>query len=283
MTDQKEETRMYMQLLEQECYIDATKEVEYPPMAISMGEFTMQTSKGLKTYPIPIGTEQNFSVISAPPKSKKTFFMSLLSAVYLKGELNGFGGELRGHRNGKCLIHFDTEQSEFHCSKIFRRVLDMTQMNSECYHTYGLRALSPKDRVDFIEYILFDKLDGKNIGVVLVDGIADLVNDVNNLEEANYIAQKLMRWSVKLHCHFSVVIHSNFGSDKMSGHLGSVLEKKTETQIQLELNTVNRDLVTVSCKRSRGFSFENFSFKVNKVGLPVVEGDFYDILKPNTF
>ncbi len=48
MTDQKEETRMYMQLLEQECYIDATKEVEYPPMAISMGEFTMQTSKGLK-------------------------------------------------------------------------------------------------------------------------------------------------------------------------------------------------------------------------------------------
>jgi len=30
---------MYMQLLEQECYIDATKEVEYPPMAISMGEF----------------------------------------------------------------------------------------------------------------------------------------------------------------------------------------------------------------------------------------------------
>jgi len=281
--EKKEETRMYMQLLEQECYIDATKEVEYPPMAISMGEFTIQTNKGLKSYPTPIGTYGNFSFVQAPPKSKKTFFISLLSAVYLKGSLNGFGGELKGHREGKCLIHFDTEQGTFHAQKVFKRVLDMTQMNSECYHTYGLRTLSYKERIDFIEYILFDKLDGNNIGVVVIDGIADLVSDVNNIEESNKVTQQIMRWSAKLNCHIVTVIHSNFGSDKPTGHLGSFLEKKAETQIQLELNTVNRDLVTVSCKRSRGFSFENFSFKVNKVGLPVVEGDFYDILKPNTF
>ena len=49
-------------------------------------------------------------------------------------------------------------------------------------------------------------------------------------------------------------------------------------QIQLEVNTVNKELVTVSCKRSRGFSFETFSFKVNDRGLPEIEGDLYDIL-----
>jgi len=88
-----------------------------------------------------------------------------------------------------------------------------------------------------------------------------------------------MKWSKELHCHIITVIHSNFGSDKPTGHLGSFLEKKTETQIQLELNTVNKDLVTVSCKRSRNASFETFSFKVNNFGLPEVEGAFYDPLK----
>lgn len=277
--EQTEIKRMYMQLLEKDCYIDATKELEYPPLALSFGEQTIQTRKGLKTYKIPIGTYGNFSFVQAPPKSKKTFFISLLSAVYLSGKLDGFGGDLEGHRNNKCLVHFDTEQGKFHAQTVFKRVLDMTGLNNECYHTFGLRALSYKERLDFIEYYLYDKMEGKNIGMVVIDGMADLVSDVNNIEESNLATQKIMQWSAKLNCHIVTVIHSNFGTDKPTGHLGSFLEKKAECQIQLELNTVNKDLVTVSCKRSRGFSFDNFSFKVNQYGFPVVEGAAYDPLK----
>jgi len=280
MTDgEKEIKRMHMQLLEDDCVIDASQDLEYPPLALSFGEQTIQTKNGSKTYSVPIGTYGNFSFVQAPPKSKKTFFISLLSAVYLKGKLPGFGGDLQGHRNEKCLVHFDTEQGKFHAQKVFKRVLDMTGLSKECYHTFGLRALSYKDRIDFIEYYLYDKMEGKNIGMVVIDGMADLVSDVNNIEESNRATQKIMEWSAKLNCHIITVIHSNFGSDKPTGHLGSFLEKKAETQIQLELNTVNRDLVTVSCKRSRGFSFDNFSFKVNQLGFPVVEGAAYDPLK----
>tara|TARA_R110000772_G_scaffold97563_3_gene196888 strand:+ start:203 stop:1060 length:858 start_codon:yes stop_codon:yes gene_type:complete len=277
--EEKEIKRMYMQLLEKDCYIDAEKDLEYPPLALSFGEQTIQTKKGLKTYPTPIGTYGNFSFVSAPPKSKKTFFISLLSAVYLKGTLDGFGGDLKGYRDGKCLVHFDTEQGAYHAQRVFKRVLDMTGLNKECYHTFGLRALNYKERIDFIEYYLYDKMEGKNIGLVVIDGMADLVSDVNNIEESNLATQKIMEWSARLNCHIVVVIHSNFGSDKPTGHLGSFLMKKTETEIQLELNTVNKDLVTVSCKRSRGFSFDTFSFKVNSLGYPVVEGCAYDPLK----
>jgi hypothetical protein len=280
MTDEEKEIkRMHMQLLEQDCYIDASKDLEYPPLALSFGQQTIQTKKGLKTYNVPIGTYGNFSFVQAPPKSKKTFFISLLSAVYLKGNLEGAGGNLKGHRDGKCLVHFDTEQGKFHAQKVFKRVLDMTGLSKECYHTFGLRALSYKERIDFIEYYLYDKMEGKNIGMVVIDGMADLVSDVNNIEESNLATQKIMEWSAKLNCHIVTVIHSNFGNDKPTGHLGSFLEKKAETQIQLELNTVNKELVTVICKRSRGFSFENFSFKVNQLGLPIVEGAAFDPLK----
>ena len=147
---------------------------------------------------------------------------------------------------------------------------------SDNYHTFALRQLSYKDRIIAIEQAL---IDTENVGLLIIDGIADLVSDVNDLEQSNLCVQKLMEWTAKFNCHIMTVIHSNAGTSKPTGHLGSFLEKKAETQIELELNTVHTDWVTVSCKRSRGYPFEKFSFKINKVGLPEVIGDIYDPLK----
>jgi hypothetical protein len=280
MTD---ETRLYMQLLEDECIINTTDIVEYPPVAISMGETTITSLKGTKTLPIPIGTYGNFSFVQAPPKTMKTFFISLLASVYLGGS-NKFGGDLKGHRDNKCLIHFDTEQGKFHAQRVFRRVVDMNGGNDVgCYHTFGLRTVGFKHRVEFIEYYLKHKIEKDKVGLVVIDGIADLVSDVNDLEQSNNVVQKIMEWSQKFSCHIITVIHSNFGSDKPTGHLGSLLEKKTETQIQLETNTINKDWITVKCKRSRGYAFDTFSFKVNNVGLPEIIGNLYNPLEGVSF
>ena len=266
-------------MFEEDCFINPLEKIEYPKPAISFGTKIYETKEGEKEYPVPLGTYGNFSFVQAPPKSKKTFFVSLLSAVYLAENLESFCGELKANRENKHIIHFDTEQGNFHAQMVFKRPLDMTAIKTDRYHTLALRQLSFKERVEFIEYYLYDKLESKEIGLVIIDGIADLCSDVNNIEESNAVVQKLMKWSKELNCHIVTVIHSNFGSDKPTGHLGSFLEKKAETQIQLELNTVNKGLVTVSCKRSRNAPFDNFSFKVNSFGLPQVEGAFYDPLK----
>jgi len=272
--------KITMEFLYDECIINPLIKQEPPIPAISCGTKTYESKDGVVDYPIPIGTYGNFSFVQAPPKSKKSFFVSLLSAAYLATEINGFTGDLKGHRNGKHIIHFDTEQSNFDAYRCFRRPIEMAATNDlASYHTFALRQLSYKDRVDFIEWYLYDKLEKENIGLIIIDGIADLCSDVNNIEESNYVVQKLMTWTKELNCHIVTVIHSNFGTDKPTGHLGSFLEKKAETQIQLELNTVNKDLVKVSCKRSRNASFEDFNFKVNNFGFPQVEGDLYDILK----
>jgi hypothetical protein len=275
----KDASRLLMQMFEEDCLINPLDKIEHPKPAISFGFKSYESKDGEITYPVPIGTYGNFSFIQAPPKSKKTFFVSLLSSVYLADKLQQFGGDLRAERQNKHLIHFDTEQSNFHASMVFKRAIDMTGIKTDKYHTLALRQLSFKERVEFIEYYLYDKLEGKNIGLVIIDGIADLCSDVNNIEESNNVVQKLMKWTKELDCHIVTVIHSNFGTDKPTGHLGSFLEKKTETQISLELNTVNKGLVKVSCKRSRNAPFEDFNFKVNNFGLPQVEGAFYDPLK----
>ena len=281
MTEDKTTENMLMELIAEECTIDTSEIMDYPPTALSLGESTIQSKGGEIKFPIPIGTYGNFSFIQAPPKSKKTFFVSLLASVYLSGG-NNFGGRIKGHRDGRCLMHFDTEQGHWHAQRVFKRVQDMSiTKDVGCYKTFALRTVGYKERLQFIEYCL-EQNKGKN-GLVVIDGVADLVSDVNNLEESNLCVQKIMQLSAKYDCHIITVIHSNFGSDKPTGHLGSFLEKKTETQIQLETNTVNKDWITVKCKRSRGYAFETFSFKVNDIGLPEIVGDLYNPLKGVSF
>jgi hypothetical protein len=277
LDEQQTEQYLIMQSIEEDCKVDPKESIEYPPVALSLGEKLLKTNTKDLLLPIPIGTYGNFSFVQAPPKTKKTFLISLLTSVYLGGK-NHFGGDLKGHRQNRDVIHIDTEQGKWHCQKVFKRVLDMNSNDySKNYYTFGLRTIGYKERIQFIEYCLEHKV--KNAGLLIIDGIADLVSDVNNLEESNACVQKLMEWSANYKVHIMCVIHSNFGSDKPTGHLGSFLEKKAETQIQLEANTVNKDWITVKCKRSRGYSFETFSFKVNEIGLPEIVGNLYDPLK----
>ena len=149
-----EENKLYYDLLTEQCRINTDEIIENPPVAISMGETTINTIKGKTTIPTSLGTYGNFSFVVAPPKSFKTYFISLLASVYLSGK-NRFAGNLRGHRENKCLIHFDTEQGKFHAQRVFRRVVDMNDGDDVgCYHTYGLRTIGYKFRLEFIEYYL---------------------------------------------------------------------------------------------------------------------------------
>ena len=276
MTEQEITQSMLMELIKEECAIDTTEVMGYPPTALSYGEKTIQTTKGDITFPIPIGTYGNFSFVQAPPKSKKTFFVSLLASVYLSGG-NNFGGNIRGHREGKCLLHFDTEQGHWHSQRVFRRVLDMANVQDVgCYQTYALRTINYKTRIEFVEHIL--KENGDKNGLVIIDGITDLVADINNIEESNLAVHKLMEWSGKYKCHIMTVIHTNHNSDKITGHLGSILLKKLETLISLE--QIN-DEIKVNCKLSRGFPFESFNFKINSFGYPEICDNYYDPIGTN--
>jgi len=278
MTEKETEQNMLMEFIADTCYIDINKKIDYPPVCLSYGEKVLQSEKGDSIIPIALGTYGNLSVITAPPKTKKTFFVSLLASAYLSGT-NIYGGDIKGHRGSGELIHIDTEQGAWHCSKVFRRPLDMdSNIPKDKYHTFALRTIGYKERLEFIEYYLKEKI--KEPSLVIIDGIADLCADVNNIEQSNHLVSALMRLSQQQNVHIICVIHQNYGSQKLgTGHLGSALEKKAETVISLEANTVNKDWVTVKCGRSRGYCFDTFSFEVNEKGLPTIVNDLYDPLK----
>ena len=278
MTEKETEQNMLMEFIADTCKIDINEKIDYPPVCLSYGEKVLKSDKGDNIVPIALGTYGNLSVITAPPKTKKTFFVSLLASAYLSGT-NIYGGDIKGHRASGELIHIDTEQGAWHCSKVFRRPLDMdSNIPKDKYHTFALRTIGYKERLEFIEYYLKENI--KEPSLLIVDGVADLCADVNNIEQSNHLVSALMRLSQQQNVHIICVIHQNYGSQKLgTGHLGSALEKKAETVIALEANTVNKEWVTVKCGRSRGYCFDTFSFEVNEKGLPTIVDDLYDPLK----
>ena len=246
----------YKTILE-DSYVNPKEDVPIPPIAISFGY-----TSGSNPYPIGIGSYGNFSFVQAPPKSKKTFFLSLMASAYICGE-SKYTKKMKGHRGSRKLIHYDTEQGKFHAHKVFRRVTDVCGCTDE-YLTYALRQYSPLERLDFIDWHLNNT---SNIGLVIIDGIADLMLDSNDLKESSNVVQYLMRWTQELNIHIVTAIHSNWNSEKPTGHLGSFLEKKAETQISLELSD-QKNIAIVKCLRSRGFPFEKFAFEIDSFGLP---------------
>ena len=236
MTKQQQtEHNMLMDFIEHDCKVDINEKIDYPPVALSYGEKLLKSESGDKLVPIALGTYGNLSVVTAPPKTMKTFFISLLASVYLSGS-NIYGGNLKGHKGNGHLLHIDTEQGLWHCQKVFKRPLTMdSSINTNNYHTFGLRSIDHKMRIDFIDYYLENKIDKPSL--IIIDGIADLCSDANAIVESNALVQKLMEWSAKYKCHIINVIHQNYGSQKLgTGHLGSFLEKKAETVIALEAN-----------------------------------------------
>jgi hypothetical protein len=249
-------------------FIDVRKKISYPPTALSIG---LTHEIGGVRYPIPFGTYGNFSCFVGASKSKKSFLKSLFMACYIGGNANNYAENITTHLDTeKFIIDIDTEQSEWHSQNVFKRVPRMVGDYYENYKPFYLRKYDHKERLQFIEYLILESEFKGNIGLVSIDGFADLVSDVNDLEQANNLTQKLLKWTDISQCHLTGILHANYGSDKPTGHLGSSILKKAETVCNVTVDEQDFTTSNVKFTYTRGFSIDEFSFTIDNEGLPVV-------------
>ena len=111
-----------------------------------------------------------------------------------------------------------------------------------------------------------------NIGLVAIDGAADVLESVNDLDLSNKIVQGMMRWTTKSNCHLCTVLHRNHNSDKPTGHSGSAIMKKAET---VAFVTKDDEGTRVTPEYCRNYPFEEFHFNLDENYLPkLTESEF---------
>jgi len=272
----EDKTKINLKNIFDSAFIDVTKKIEHPPTAISIGNHKVS---GV-TYPTDFATYGNFSCLVGASKSRKTFFKSMVTACFIGGESDKYASIIKNHRDRECFVlDIDTEQSPFHSQKVFQRTMKMVGVeNYEYYKPFALRPYEPKERLQFLEWLIYESDYKSNIGLVCIDGLADLVNDFNDLKESQKVVQKVMKWTDDKQFHLTTILHSNFGSNKAVGHIGSSVLKKAETVCTIKSS---EGITSVDFTHTRGYPINEIQIEVNDDGIPVIIGN--DFKEKNKF
>lgn len=259
--------------IQNECYVDLSEEMIAPEIILSIGEHEYKQ----KMYPTAVMTAGEFSAIIAVSKAKKSFLKSAFIGCYIGGNSNVLFGNIKSHREQDfTILDFDTEQGKYYAQRTFRRVQDITERKYDNYKCYATRQLTSLQRLQLIDYCLKnqDSLYNTPVKLVSIDGIADLVENTNDIVMSKEASDYLMRWTYDYNVHITTVIHKSGTTGKPLGHLGTYVLKKAESVIELEVN--DDKTINVSNPYSRGVSFDSFNFDVNKDSLPyLIEDSFY--------
>ncbi|MBD5379283.1 MAG: hypothetical protein HDR74_05230 [Bacteroides sp.] len=126
-----------------------------------------------------IGTLGNFSASTGKAKSKKTLNVSaILAAALTNGEILRYIAEFLDDK--RTILYFDTEQSPHHYQRVMKRALQLAEQPLDSHPKNlifsQLRALTPEIRLELIDNAIANT---PNVGLVIIDGIRDLMFDIN--------------------------------------------------------------------------------------------------------
>ena len=223
---------------------------------------------------IPIGTLGNFSASIGKAKSKKTFNVSAMTAAALSGK-KVLMYEVSLPEDKNKILYVDTEQSKAHCKKTLARILALANIpdstDNDRLEFLSLRKYTPKERIEIIECALATT---EGIGLVIIDGVRDLLFDINAPLEATQITSILMRWTDEYQIHIHTVLHQNKGDENARGHIGTEINNKAETIIKVEKEKPDENISKVSAVFTRAQTFPTFAFRINDHILPELVEDY---------
>lgn len=212
-----------------------------------------------------VGTIPRGDIIAVKAKSKhgKTFLCSIFAAVAMGAEW----GSLSAAEKDCKVMFIDTEQNEKNVARVARRIhalagIDISR-NSGRLLCYALRKMEMNKRWQFIQ----DRITEEHPDLVIVDGIADLIADFNNIAESQEIIGKLMATSTEFNLSIIFVLHTNKSKEdnNMKGHLGTMAVQKCSDVFEVVKNVAT---FNVSVSECRNIPISNFSFILDNDGVP---------------
>lgn len=209
----------------------------------------------------------NLVAVSAKWKNGKTFFCDILTAIFMGSDR--FVNCRSLMETGRALF-FDTEQSDSDTQRVQKTIDAMTPPSRHddyrvaCLTSAAIDSDSDTSRSDVISYaVSHEKPD-----LVVIDGIADLLYNYNDVIESQSIVNKLARMANEYNCCIVVVMHQNKSiiDKNMKGHLGTMLYQKCSDVFNLEKHS---DVFEASHSVSRHRTSGGICFKLDANAIPV--------------
>lgn len=188
-----------------------------------------------------ICTPGNLTAYYSQAKAGKTAIIGAMLGATMEpaGAVNDTLGFKGSNTEGKVVIHFDTEQSRYDWQQMLRTGMRRAKVTVP---PPWLKSHILTGRTAGECRIIADKVIARyakefgGVYSIFFDGIADLVTDVNDPTQGNELIAHLHGTAIEHNTTIVNVLHMNAGneSEKGRGHLGSQLERKSESNITME-------------------------------------------------
>lgn len=229
-------------------------------------------------------------------KSGKTFFLSILMAACLTQKALALERFLEDGADDADIgslrvLWIDTEQSQQSTQEILRdRIIPLSaktassteDFNSTLY-AFNLRGLGFDKRQKMVETAIRTIMPD----IAIIDGIKDLMTDINDAVQATLIMEKLMALAKTQNCCIVCVLHQNKGEQdrNMRGSIGTELTNKAFEVFQCETISNNNDKddtfkVTHTYSRKKKMK-KKLYYRVNDEGLPELCTDYNEQPRDN--
>jgi hypothetical protein len=173
------------------------------------------------------------------------------------------------------MFYFDTEQSREDIRRFGRMILSLTGKTFlPNFRSYSLRGLAPPEKMMLIGKIIRKR--GKK-AIAVIDNLRDLCFDINNQKESLEV-MLFIQQLVDEGYHIMLVLHVTRGTeDAGRGSIGTEALNRAENVYRV-VKEGNKAIVKPVL--TRGKTFEEFAFAVDKNGLPYMLEEW--IKKPET-
>ena len=248
-----------------DCWLDVTQELIEPTWLLKY--------QGIGFSPL-----GDIQVLRGMEGHGKSMLFTILMSAILRGEYGGLVCEIPDTR----VLYIDTEQNAQNVLLIQRRVHHILGWRGkEANARFRCLMLREVEDLASRNAYLWQAIDDFKPSVVFIDGIADLVSDINKFDECMLLVRKLMAEASRRKISIWSILHVNYGSQKMRGHLGTEIAHKVSDVLSCQKDkTQNPPVFTVEQVKARNRDIQNFSFYVadddTRLGIPTVLG-FVDL------
>ena len=225
--------------------------------------------KGVDTY-----AYQGIHFVKAKAKQGKTSMLCILESIFISSQ-GRWGSISRIDPHPLKVYHIDTEQKAYDTQCFKRQMFKLAGTTEEVvadrYAIFNLRGIIDNaQKKSMIEAVL--KSDRPD--VLVIDGIVDLINNFNDVDESKELIAWLMHLADEYNIVLICVLHTNKNSmdHNMRGHLGTMSEQKCDTTTECEKDDAS-GIVTAKCANSRHRPYPDWSFTWDQDG-NLVDADY---------
>lgn len=208
-------------------------------------------------------------------KSGKTFFLSILMACAAKQQVMVVE---RLTEKPLKVLWIDTEQSQQSTQEIIKeRIMPLSgveKLDDTQFYAFNMRGLGFEMRKRMVEVAISEiKPD-----ICIIDGIKDLITDINDAVQATLIMEKLMALAKDSNCCIVCVLHLNKSEQdwNMRGSIGTELTNKAFEVFQCTRFDDSGTFKVAHTYSRKQKMKRKFYYFVNDNGLPEEKTDYHE-------